>query len=715
MILAIVSAVLIILIAGVALFFFFRMRSVKTGNSVKKSVVSIGSATPYQTRKGFSMAASAGAHQSSNSGLRERLRSRYTAVFVLLAAVFGSLTAKLWSLQVLNNEQYVQAAEENKLSTIKTPAARGRIFDTEGIVMVDNQTVSAIMADADVAEDRNVLMRLSALLGVPYAIVRQRVQDATAGAQAQREVASSPRSRDIAFIVEHPDAFPGVDIQERTHRVYPYKALAGQVLGYTGYVTEDELANPPEGSDLQSGDETGKSGIERKFESLLAGAHGERVVEVDVDGNIRATRSETPPSQGNDVYLTISAKVQRLAEERLTSLIAPTGVIGYGKGISGALVAMEVDTGNVIAMASFPTFDPSNFVGGIKQDDWDRYNSDESHAPLVNRCIAGRYPAASTFKAFTGMAGMHYGFADAGRAWNCTGTWTGFGEAYAQNCWELNGHGYIGLHEGVVVSCDIVFYEIAKDFYNAWDAANPNKKNPDPATDDLQNYIKKFGLGQTTGIELDVEDAGVIPTPEWKKEAYADAPEEAQWRPGDMSNMMIGQGNVLITPLQLAVGYAGVATGKLPVPNLLKEARNSEGEVVVTPKPKFRKIEGVEDAEYEVMRAALRGVATENASMVELLSEYDYECACKTGTGEKANHDGYAWYAMYAPYDNPKYVVTCVVEEGGSGGTVAAPIAAEVMDACMKLGKGKLKRKVTATAEVTESVEYYGTGDGRVD
>lgn len=710
MVLAILTAIVVILVAGVALFLFFRSRSVKPGGFIPKSVVSIGSATPLQTRKGVSMAASGGAHQSSNRSLRDRLHPRYTAVMVVIAAVFGSLTAKLWSLQILSNEKYVQAAEENKLTTIKTPAARGRIFDTEGIVMVDNETVPAIMADADVAENRNVLMRLSALLGVPYAIVRQRVQDASAGAQAQREVATNPRARDVAFISEHPDAFKGVNVQERTHRVYPYGALAGQVLGYTGLVTEDELANVPEGSDYQSGDETGKAGVEAKFEKLLAGAHGERVVIADAQGNVQEVRSETPPSQGNDVYLTISARVQCLAEERLTSLIAPSGVIGYGKGISGALVAMEVDTGDIIAMASFPTFNPTNFVGGISQDDWDRYNSEESHAPLVNRCIAGRYPAASTFKAFTGMAGLHYGFADSSRAWNCTGTWTGFGDDYPQKCWETSGHGYIGLHEGVVVSCDIVFYEIAKDFYNAGESGELEK-------DAMQNYIMKFGLGRKTGIELDIEDEGFIPTEERKKELYPNAPEEGQWRPGDMSNMIIGQGNVLVTPIQLAVGYAGVATGKLPTPNLLKEVRNSQGEAVkgFDTRKKPKKIKGVEQVEYDVMRAALRGVATESNSMVELLSEYDYECACKTGTGEKAGHDGYAWFAMYAPYDDPKYVVTCVVEEGGSGGTVAAPIAAEVMDACMKLDKGKLKRKVTATAEVTESVEYYGTGDGRVD
>ena len=707
MIQAIVAALVVIVVAGVALFLFFRSRGVKPkGTSVPRSVTSIGSATPLQTRKGRSMASSAGAHQSSNSSLRERLRPRYMAVGVLIAGVFGSLAAKLWSMQVLSSDQYVEAANSNQYTTIKTPAARGRIYDAEGIVLVDNKTTPAILADADVADSRAVLMRLSALLGLPYAVVRQRIRDTSGGAQAQREVTLSPRERDVAFIAEHPDAFPGVSVQNRTRRVYPYAALAGQVLGYTGTVSDANLENVPSGADYQSGDEIGQSGIEAAYDRVLAGAHGERVVITDADGVVHEVESETPPSQGNDLHLTLSAKVQKVAEDGLKSLIAPTGVIGRGTGTSGAVVAMNATTGDVVAMASFPTFDPSNFVGGITQEAWDRYTSEDSHSPLMNRCIAGQYPAASTFKAFTGMAGLHYGFADGSRSWDCTGTWTGFGDEYPQKCWLTTGHGYIGLREGVIQSCDVVFYEIAKSFYNASGSVGD---------DAMQKFVMNFGLGSATGIELSGESAGVIPTPEWKKEWYRDQPEEAQWRPGDMSNMVIGQGNVLVTPLQMAVGYAGVATGKLPVPNLLKEVRNSAGEVVVTHAPKTTDVPEAKEAEFSFMRDALRGVATENSQMSKLFSGYDYECACKTGTGEWADHDGYAWFAMYAPYDAPKYVVTCVIQEGGSGGDTAAPIAAAVMDACLKLDAGTLEAEVSPTEEVTESVEYVGTGAGRVD
>ena len=418
-------------------------------------------------------------------------------------------------------------------------------------------------------------------------------------------------------------------------------------------------------------------------------------------------KSETPASQGNDVYLTISARVQSIAEQKLKELIAPNGVIGGGTGTAGAVVAMEVDTGNVVCMANFPTFDPTNFVGGVSQENWDRYNdSGSSYAPLMNRCIAGQYPAASTFKAFTGLAALNYGFASSSTSWNCSGTWTGFGEAYAQKCWLTTGHGAIDLRRGIVVSCDVVFYEIAKNFYDA------SSKIGDDA---MQNYIKEFGLGSKTGIELPDEAQGVIPTPEWKKEYFRNAPEEGQWQPGDMTNMVIGQGNVLVTPLQMAVGYAGIATGTLPVPNLLKEVRNSSGETVVSREPKKGTMPDVEKAHLEIMRDALRGVAEEDGGLPTMLKQYDYQCACKTGTGEWADHDGYAWFAMYAPYDNPKYVVTCVITEGGAGADAAAPIAAAVMDGCIKLGDGTISGDPAVIEEVTEIIEYAGTGAGRVD
>ncbi|ACV22441.1 Peptidoglycan synthase FtsI precursor [Slackia heliotrinireducens] len=674
--------------------------------SVRDDVSSIGSATPLDMGGGSSTKTNNASGTSTGHSPYDRIRPRFMAMYVLIAAIFGSLGTKLWSMQVLNSEKYLSDSQDNLLTTIKTPASRGRIFDTEGIELVRNQINATILADADVASQHDVIVRLSALLGLPYNVIRQRIQDSTNGAQAQRVVTSSPRERDVAYIAEHPDAFNGISIEDRPHRVYPYEALACQLLGYAGTVSQEELDNAPEGSDYQSGDEVGKSGIEATYESLLSGTHGERVVVADVDGTVHEVKSETRPTQGNDVYLTISARVQAVAEQAMAKLIAPYGTIGDGIGTAGAVVGMDLSNGDVVCLANFPNFNPANFIGGISQDDWDRYNDDDGYRPLMNRAIAGTYPAASTFKSFTGAAAIHYGFVTEGSGWNCTGEWTGFGDDYAQKCWDTDGHGYLNFREGIVYSCDVVFYDIAAQFYYA------RNEIGDAA---MQEYVKLFGFSQATGIPLSGEATGVVPTPEWKKEYYSNQPEEAQWVPGDMTNTAIGQGNVLITPIQLAVAYGGIATGKLFTPNLLKEVRNSEGEIVLEGERSSRDLDTslIDDKVMDTIRDALRGVALEDGDIPKMIEEYGYQAACKTGSGEAGNgRDAYSWFAVYAPYDNPKYVVTCVIEDGGFGVDAGVPVALEVMDACLKFGDGELTDDVPVIPEVTSWHAYVPTNSG---
>ena len=693
--------------AGVALVLALVIRHahIKSRWSSTGPLAPLGSEVPTISAPG-EVAPSTNTHQGKPRKENNQLKSRFVALSILVATIFGSLAAKLWSIQVLNYSTYSAQSESNRLATLKTVAARGRIFDAEGIVLVDNKTVATAMADADVADDRNVCMRLSTLLGIPYTIIRQRIQDSSSGAQARRKVASDLKDRDVAFIVEHPDSFPGITIEETANRVYPYGALAGAVLGYTGTVTDYQLENKAEGMDYSSGDEIGQSGVELAYNSVLFGAQGERVVVTDADGLVHEVVSETKPTQGNDVYLSISARVQGLAEQRLQELIAPNNIIGEGTGTSGAIVAMEVDTGRIVCMASFPSFDPSTFVGGISQEAWDRYNDTEHYNPLLNRCISGMYPAASTFKSAVALAGLEYGMCSTSTDFNCTGEWTGFGEDYPQMCWQTEGHGHINLRDGIVLSCDVVFYEIAKSFY--YSSASVGETA-------LQDYVRKFGYGSLTGIELQGEAAGVVPTPEWKAETWKNAPEEGQWQAGDMSNMSIGQGNVLVTPLQTAVAYASYATGKKVTPTLLKQVRNSNGEVVVESTPKVEELQDVPQANLDFLREALHGVALEDGNVPNLFARYGIDGACKTGTGEWADHDGYSWFATYAPFDQPKYVVSTVIVEGGFGAGVAGPIAVEVLDACLKFGEGTLDISVPVTKEIDGSVEYQGTGAGRME
>ncbi|MCI8468307.1 MAG: penicillin-binding protein 2, partial [Eggerthellaceae bacterium] len=377
--------------------------------------------------------------QTSVKKPSEGLRSRFVALGVLTAAVFGSLGAKLWSLQVLSSSEYSNDAEKNLYSTVSTPAPRGLIYDSQGIPLVKNRSSQTVLADADVADDRDVVRRLSAVLGVPANVVRQRIQDASGGAQSQRVVADDVRLRDVAFIAEHSDAFPGVSVEARTVREYPYGALAAHVLGYTGPPSDDDLKATVEGREIKANDTVGKSGVESFYDGLISGDHGQRRVLADAAGNAVEVVSETQPTKGSDVHLTIDARIQYAADTALAELIAPGGVIGRGKGVAGAAVVLDVRDGSILALSSYPTFDPTNFTGGIPQEIWDLYTTDESHAPLNNRVISGQYPAASTYKAFTSLAGLEYGFASPTSGWVCEGKWDGFGTGDVQMCWNHSG------------------------------------------------------------------------------------------------------------------------------------------------------------------------------------------------------------------------------------------------------------------------------------
>ncbi len=692
----IVTLVTIVALVVIALVIFrIRSQSTKVGSSKKMRVnaiksVGVSSHVPKVASSGVATVSPSSYAGAGSSGLGDR--SRFVAIGVLIAGVFAALSTKLFGLQILSSAQYREEAAENLYTTVKTPAPRGVVYDAEGIELVSNRQVQTILADVEVANNHDVLLRLSALLGVPYNVVRNRVLDSSSGAQSQRVVASDVTLRETSFITEHIDAFPGVTIQMRTTRTYPYGALAAHLLGYTGTASESDLSNQVDGQDIESGDAVGKSGIEQTYNSVLSGDHGQRVLITDASGTVQQVVSETAPSKGSDVYLTVSAKVQYVAENALKELID-----GEGTATAASLVCIDVETGGIVALANYPTYEPEHFIGGISQEVWDEYQTEESHYPLMNRAIAGTYPAASCFKAFTGLAGLAYGFADSGKTWLCSGTWTGFGEQYPQNCWELSGHGYLGIREGIVVSCDVVFYEIARDFYNARQSIG---------TDAMQDFIKEFGYANVTGVDLSGEAEGRIPTPEWKANYFRDVPTEAQWLPGDMSNMVIGQGYVLVTPIQVARAYAAVATGKLLKPHLLREVRNSQGDIAITFQTVEDSVPDVDEANYKIMRDALNGVVLENANVAGDFGSLDFSAAAKTGTAEVAGKEDLAWFACYAPYDKPRFALAVCIEEGGSGGSVASPIAAKVMEAAINFDNKTLDiqpSKITAEKEVKDN------------
>ena len=722
MVVAILVALIVVVVAVLAIVAFFMLRARGGNTRVTKSVFGkVNSIDPTSVNTALTSedasdvpATHVQTAKTASGKISEKLESRFIAIGVLAAGIFGTLTARLFGMQVLGSSEYEESATENKYTTVSTPAPRGYIYDADGVVLVGNRTSLTVLSDADVIDDRDVMLRLSAVLGVPYNVVRTRLQDTSSGAQSQRVIASDARLRDVAFIAEHSDAFSGVTVQERAVRTYPYGALCSHVVGYTGTVSEDSLANMPSNRTVELGDDVGQSGIESIYDNYLAGEHGQRVVMADAEGNVVEVVSETPATRGSDVYLTIKAHAQYVAETALKELIAPNNIIGEGTGVAGAVVALDCTDGSILCMANYPTFSPATFIGGISQDTWDLYASEASYYPLLNRCISGTYPAASTFKSFTSLAALKYGFATDKTTWDCGGSWDGFGSGDIQKCWNAGGHGTLDLEGGIVNSCDIVFYEIAKDFYYA--GTSQGGTISDTA---LQEEVLKYGFGQKTGIDLSGEEIGRVPTPEWKSAHWVDVPTAGMWMGGDMTNMIIGQGDVLVTPLQVAVAYGGIATGQLMKPHLLKEVRNDTATAAVTFKPEVIATPDVKEDYLKLVRTALNGVAVNGTFYDDFIDAgIDInKVACKTGTGEVAGKEDYAWFVCYYPLESPKYVVSVLIEQGGGGSATAGPIAARVLGAIVDNETGEDTSVGVVAASSGKSVEYGsgGSSSGRTD
>ena len=632
----------------------------------------------FDTATGTRPRASEG--EGSTSGVKSN--GRFKLLTAGVGAVFAAIVAKLWSMQMVSSDHYDELAEKNRTRVVTTPAPRGRILDRNGEPIVDNRSSLAIVAYRDLAENTVVVRHLANVLGMPYMAVLRNIQDNTEGAQSQHTIASDVRRSTIGYIMEHIDQFPGVSIAARTERSYPNGTLACHLVGYTGTVTQEQLDAQDELTDeeragkivYQSGDQVGQSGVEYYYENLLQGIRGEQTVRVDADGNVTGQAGAVPAKPGSDIKLTIDLKVQRACEEGLEKAFEVAENTGNSPS-GGSCVCIDCTNGEVLGMASAPTFDPSVFVGGVSSDAWSQLNDDEGGHPLLNRVIGGQYMSASTIKPFTSLAGMEYGVYTAAMSSTCTGWWTGLGEAWGKKCWLESGHGVRNLETGIRDSCDVVFYDLGKNFF--YDEDNP---------EGLQEMYRRWGLGSKTGIDLPSEAAGRVPDSAWKEEYRKDwSADQRAWNAGDMTNIAIGQGDILVTPLQMAVAYCGLAMGGVewtPHVLLAAGARDGEGDAYAY-EPKKRltaKIE-TEGAMDVVYRGVHSMIYEESPVTAAHFTNLPVEVAGKSGTGEKDGEDPYGWFIAYAPFDDPKYVVCAMVERGGYGSTCAMPAVRTVLGA----------------------------------
>lgn len=616
----------------------------------------------------------------SDTSSETTVSTRLVGLAVGVGAVFAALLARLWSMQLVSSDEYQEQAENNRRSTIYTSAPRGRILDRQGREIVGNRASLTVVADSDVLDDTIEVQLLANLIGMPSQAVRRRLQDTTSGYQTPRMVSVDVSRRVVAFIGEHPEAFPGVSVEQRTQRSYPYGSLAAHVVGYTGTVTDDQLEASQQsegGVQYRSGDIVGQSGVEQSYESVLAGVRGEQTVFVNAGGDVLGYSTTIDPEPGSDVVLTLDLDIQRAAEESLERIVTTQRKAG-NDCVGGSVVALDCKTGEVIAMASYPTFSPNVFTGGISQADWDELQADDANYPLLNRAIAGQYPSGSVIKPLTAFAALDHGIASSGSSWDCEGrwTWSGDGSTGVMKCWDTSGHGHINLRNGITFSCDVVFYEIGKGFYYS------------DSPEGMQETFRAYGLGSPTGIDLGGEASGRVPDAEWKWDyfkglGYSD--DDATWQGGDNCNIAIGQGDLLVTSLQMAQAYCAIANGGTAMrPHVLRGVRASMGDGYVS-QYKDEESVAVEEsaANRELVTDGMRGVIYEESeSQAEHWTNLSVQVAGKTGTAEQTYlNRNCCWFGAYAPFDEPRYVVFSNVDGGDWGSSSAMLVVRDVFGA----------------------------------
>ncbi|MSO44788.1 MAG: penicillin-binding protein 2 [Thermoleophilia bacterium] len=588
--------------------------------------------------------------------------------------LFVVLVARLWFLQVIGGAGYQERAESNRLRTVITEAPRGAITDRNGTALVTSREVLNLVATPQELageEGQRTLRRLSRALGHPpgYFVAKvNRVSKVSPFEAVVLEEEVSPELK--AYVEERRSQLTGVGLQAAYVRDYPVGTVAAHVLGYVGPIPIEHAEQYHDTGYL--GNETvGRAGIEAQYEQYLRGIAGREQVEVDARGEIvgRGVLSQTPPRSGETLQLSIDLPVQRALESALRDEMAWSGT---STGAAG--VALDPRTGAVLAMASFPTYDPSVFESGTARD-VRRVLTSPSH-PLLDRAIAGEYPAASTFKAITAAAALSSGLYTAGERLDSPGSLVFYKTRF--HGFNNTAHGILTLPQALEVSSDTFFYSLGDRTYRTrgWP---------------MQEWSRRFGLGRPTGIDLtEGESAGLVPDLAYKRRTCDSSvdPIDCSWRPGDSINMSIGQGNVLVTPIQMAVAYAALANGGTVVtPTLGKAVVDADGKVLrdLVSARATRSL-GLAAPHLALIRTGLVRAANGNAGTAAPVFgglPVAFRVAGKTGTAENPSGVDHAWYVGYAPADNPRIVVAVVVERGGQGANSAAPAACRTIAASL--------------------------------
>ena len=603
--------------------------------------------------------------------------------------LFCVLFFRLWALQVISGQKYLDEARDNQVRTFRAPAQRGSILDRNGQVLVSNVPGTAVQLWPAALEDlspegRNaVLRRVARVLGVPYRRITHELEDRGTDQLTPITLKTAVPNMTVNFLLEHQNDFPGVQINQVSLRHYNEGAIAPQVLGYVGEISQEQLdARKKAGYGL--GDRIGQAGVEAAYDPYLRGLPGVGRVYVDAMGRVKSAREyEQLPEPGDNVRLTIDANLQRTAEEALAYGIRVAHEDGRWAADGGALVAMDPNTGEILALASNPSFDPSVYVGRVQQRDLKRLRDPKANHPTLNRALAGVYPAGSTWKPMTALAALEAGLLAPDEVIQCTGKEVVDGQTFTN--WDPFANEPMTLTTALAASCDTYFYQVGLRFY---------ERNDSP----LQKWARTMGFGGRTGIDVGPEEKGLVPTPAWRRR-YFKTEIDKIWTSGDSVQLAIGQGDLLVTPLQMTRFYAMLANGgKLVEPHVVKsvEEPGNQGQppVVLRPyAPKPPKNLNVDPGALRIVQEGLFDATHASyGTSSGIFGSFPVAIAGKTGTAEKfVRLPGYqglqdqAWWCGYGPYAKPKLVVCALIENGGHGGVTAAPAALKVFEKYFKV------------------------------
>lgn len=600
-------------------------------------------------------------HERDDSAL-DILRPRLILAGVIILLFTVLIFSRLWFLQISNEEEFAGKAYNNRVRVREIAAPRGHILDRDGRALVTNRpSFNVLLVRENTQNDELLIKRLAEVLDVEIATLWDRIRRASNVSHHIPILLEEDIDwKTLAYLENHNHEFSGIRIEVTPRRVFHYGDLAAHVIGYLGKISKKELQELPRG-EYGGRDIIGKRGLEKLREPDLRGEKGTSYSEVNARGFEQRLLKRTAPLPGNEIHLTLDAELQETAETLMNDADK-----------AGAVVALDVNSGRVLVSASTPTIHLQDFTGGISSKNWNAYLHNIKK-PLINKAVQGQYPPGSTYKVITALAGLEKGVINENSVFYCPGYYSFGNRIY--RCWKHSGHGAVNLKKAIAESCDVFFYQVGQQV----------------GVDGLAEFAKKFGLGEKTGLEIEHEKAGLIPTRKWKLQR-----KNVKWQEGETLSVAIGQGFNLTTPLQIAVMTSMFANGgKKYLPQIVEKVIRPDGVTVEQLEPEvITEVEGM-DGHIELVREGLVEVVQGKRGTARRARIEGINIAGKTGTAQVvkiAQYKGlkdeeipykfrdHAWFTCYAPAENPEIAVTVLVEHGLHGSSGAAPIARTVLE-----------------------------------